>query len=193
MTKICVTVFAFALCMIAASCMDDKELPPQPDLSLFAWPDLDATVAAMPYGTQYLAVQGKLIRRKQFKTGTMGVEFDSTLNEYLPSCAPLPGFLECPYFFRYYIVDSLWLTANPQGKFHHRLELRKVVLSDTIIQDALTYTSLPTSDPSIPRLDCFVDAYVYSSIAIDKKRVLSHDGINYYNVVKVDIIGLWTR
>jgi len=188
-----VIVISLAIAVSGLSCTDKGTNPASPDFSKFQWIDLDGTVSGMSYGTQNVNVQARFVRREEYKEGSMSIVFDSSLNEYIPSCSPLPGALVCPSYYRYYIVDSLWMTASPEEKFHHRLELRKVVLPDTVIQNALQHTSTSASDPSIPKLDSFLDRMLYSSIVIEKKRVLAPDGINYHDVVKVDIGGTWIK
>ena len=163
--------------------------------SVFRWINFDEfRTSYLKSGSFDFNVKTQIIRRKEYKRGTMPQKLDSTLNEYIVHCLPIRMFgdTSCPYFYRYYLVDSLWIVGKPADKYHHRVVLRRAVLSDTIISDADAHSDDSKTDPSISALDQLLDKTIYASITV-RVSEFSSDGLNTQRYWSANINRLWLK
>lgn len=182
------------LIVVVHSCERESSNPIEPDLSQFSWIDYDKLRTSYDFGTYNFNVQTQLIRRTIWKRGTMTLIVDSNLNEYVELCSPILGDSVCHFGHKYSLVDSQWLAGDPSTKLYHNLDLWKVVLPDTTILFARTVTdSMTINDPTIPPLDTLLDKTLYAMITMTKRKLPSHDGINYSVDIHADINRLWIK
>lgn len=189
------SVLLLALVLTVPSCKDKGTSPSDPDFSTFKWIDFDLFRTSYNFGSYNFSIQTQLIRRIGWKQGQISLVVDSTLNEYVELCSPILGDTMCYSYFKYFLVDSIWLSGSPGTKLYHQLPLERVVLSDTTIPYARSTgtDSLRTIDPSIPRLDQLLSRTFYASVTVTKRKIPSHDGINYSVDYNIDINRLWIK
>lgn len=193
--KYTLSAILFTLVLILPSCKDKGTAPTEPDLSTFNWINFDLFRTSYDFGSYNFNIQARMIRRTGWKQGQITLVIDSTLNEYVELCSPILGDTMCYSYYKYFLVDSIWLSGSPGTKLYHQLPLQKAVLSDTTISYARSTgtDSLRISDPSISRLDQVLDRTFYASVTVTKRKIPSHDGINYSVDYYVDINRLWLK
>ncbi len=147
----------------------------------FHWMDFDQFRTSYQHeGEFHFNVKTRVIRRLQYKGGTLSSALNDSLNEYLDTCEPISGEGECHYCYRYYLVDSLWIIGTAQDKFFHRVDLLRVVFPDTVVIDdppTNLKTKVTENNPSIAILDTLLDKTIIASITVVLIKY-SHDGIN---------------